>query len=226
MLVKIFKIVPIAVLLLSWCALSEAQNDTSNGTARSGLENPNAPDQKTGNACASRSDTWKTYRNEKYGYEVKYPEDWQATEAVPRKGPQAVSEKDVLFGEEVQKITFLQERYADWQGEFQIKVLANPHLLSLEEWVENLEIEDVTGGSLIQEQAPEDLDGKSAIRLSIFGFDHEEIAVIGTDEKARIYFISFTGRNPNDSEVAEHRRTYKQMLATFRFIRDGDEPAK
>ena len=39
---------------------------------------------------------WKTYRNEKYGFEVKYPENWVYTERFYKRGDRGVS---FLFGE-------------------------------------------------------------------------------------------------------------------------------
>ncbi|MDD5451625.1 MAG: hypothetical protein PHT49_06995 [Desulfovibrionales bacterium] len=161
---------------------------------------------------------WKTYRNEKYGYEIKCPEGWEVIEAQPRVGAKATWTGNALFEGELQKVTFLEKEYIDWPGEFQIRVLSNPDQLSLEEWISKHEPQDVTGGSLIQEVFDTTLDGIPAQRLSIFGFDHEGIDIV-LPYNGYIYYLSFTGSNPNDAEAEGHQLTYNQMLRTFRFIR-------
>jgi hypothetical protein len=160
---------------------------------------------------------WKTYRNTEYGYTIQYPGDWGVIQAAPRTTSEATQAQYVLLEQELQKVTFVERAYSLWQGEFQIRVIANPARLNLEQWVDGLKIEDVSGGDLIQERSPATISGKPAIRLSIFGFDHEEIAVISTRDNESIYFFSFAGRNPNDPNVTTHQALYAAMLSSFTY---------
>lgn len=160
---------------------------------------------------------WKIYRNEKFGYKIEYPNGWEVIEAKPRIRNEATWEGNILIDEEIQKVTFLERKYVNWQGEFQIRILANPDKLNLEQWIRYHEPRDVTGGSLIQGISDTIVDGRVVKKLSIFGFDHEGIAIVLL-YKGNICDISFAGSNPNDAEVKKHQEIYQQMLSTFRFI--------
>ena len=159
---------------------------------------------------------WKTYRNKKYGYEVKYPEGWEVIEAKPREGIKTVWGVKFLFGEEMQKVTFLEKEYKFWPGEFQVCVMSNKDNLPLEQWIDEHEPQDVTGGSLIQDISDVILNGKEAKRLSIFGFDHEGLEIV-TLYKGYVYSLHFTGNNPNDPKVEQHKQIYDQMVSSFTF---------
>jgi len=161
---------------------------------------------------------WETYENKQFGYEIEYPKDWGIIEAKPRSGTRAAHGNEILYGKELHKITFLEKGYRYWPGEFQVIVLANPDSLGLEDWVQALRIEDVSGGDLIQGKMPAVMGGKAAIRLSIFGFDHEEINVVGASDERYIYNLCFTGATPNDPELKRHRLIYDAMAASFAFI--------
>ena len=185
------------------------------GYALAGAHAAAAPEGKT---------QWTTYKNERCGYEIKYPSGWQAIEAVPKTGTGTFIAHEVLWEEELQKVTFLEKEYSMWPGEFQVRVLANPGSYSIEEWVKHHPIEDVSGGNLIQEQTDATLDGKAALRLSIFGFDHEQLALIAAGNEKEILDLSFAGRNPNDPDVERHTELYKEMVAGFRFIEEPIPP--
>ncbi len=157
------------------------------------------------------------YRNEKYGYELKYQSDWEAIEAKPRVGYKVEWTGNILVDDELQKVTFLEKESVDWQGEFQIAVISNPDKLNLEQWIKKNEPQTVMGSSLIREISETTLNGKPAKRLSIFGFDHERIEVISL-YKGYIYRIGFAWDNPNDTEVERHKQIYNQMFLSFRFI--------
>ena len=161
---------------------------------------------------------WKTYKNDEYGYEVKYPQGWEVIEAKPREENKAVWGAKILFEPEVQKVTFLEKGYEFWPGEFQICVYSNPDNLPLEQWIDEHEPQDVTGGSLIQDISDAILSGKPAKRLSIFGFDHEGIEIVSL-HKGYVYSLNFTGSNPNDPEVERHRKIYDQMFSSFIFAK-------
>jgi hypothetical protein len=165
----------------------------------------------------NKSGEWKTYRNRKYGYEIKFPEGWEVIEAKPREGNKTVWGVKILFEEETQKVTFLEKEYEFWPGEFQVKVMLNKDNLTLEQWISKHEPQDVTGGSLIQDISDRTRGGKPAKRLSIFGFDHEGIEIV-TLLKGYIYSLHFTGSNPNDPKVEQHQQIYDQMVLSFTFM--------
>jgi len=170
--------------------------------------------EETGTIVESQNSEWETYREKKFGYEVKYPEDWEFIEARPRVGKKAQWEGNILLEEELQKVTFLEKEYKLWQGQFRIRVLSNLDNLSLEQWIEKHEPQDVTGGSLIQDISDISLCGEPAKRLSIFGFDHEEIEIVIL-YKGKVYSIIFAATNPNDPKVKQHQELYGQMLSFF-----------
>jgi hypothetical protein len=140
-------------------------------------------------------------------------------EAAPKPTLREHAGSEVLHEGEAHRVTFRERHNGLWPGEFRIRVLANPDRYSIEEWVTRHPIEDVSGGNLIMEKNTCTLGGKPAFRLSIFGFDHEEIAVIAAIDGEEILDISFAGINPNDPEARAHRRIYDAMVASFRFIK-------
>ena len=160
---------------------------------------------------------WKTYVNEAYGYALEYPGGWKVIEAKPRvEDNKAVWGANILFEGELQKVTFLESEHAHWQGEFQVRVLSNPDDIELEHWIRMHEPQDVTGGSLIQGISDTRIGGHPAKRLSIFGFDHEGIDIVARHE-GHIYYVTFTGRNPNDDQLERHLQIYDHMLSSFKF---------
>jgi len=158
---------------------------------------------------------WRTYKQPAFGYEISYPAGWKVVEAAPKKSDQAQWEGDVLLDDEVQKTTFLETPYGLWQGQFQVSVEAVPEGLGIEEWLKKNEPRDITGGSLVQGRSDVTVDGKPGVRLSVFGFDHEEILVVFLRGR-RLFHFGFAGRNPNDPEAAAHSAVYDRMLASFR----------
>ncbi|NIM89854.1 MAG: hypothetical protein GTO17_02785 [Candidatus Aminicenantes bacterium] len=157
---------------------------------------------------------WKTYQGKKYDYQLKYPPGWEVIEAKPKEGDKASWAGKILLEEEIQKVTFLEKEYEFWPGEFQVRVMSNKDNLTLEQWIDEHEPQDVTGGSLIQDISDVILNGKDAKRLSIFGFDHEAIVIV-TLHKGYVYSLHFTGNNPNDPKVEQHKKIYDQMVSSF-----------
>lgn len=161
--------------------------------------------------------TWASYRNGAFQYQVDYPSLWQVVEAKPRTDNKAAWAGDVLLEGELQKVTFLERPHGIWQGEFQVRVLANPDQWDLKRWVERDELKDITGGSLIEEVRDTTLDGKPAKRLGIFMFDHQGIEIIAL-HKGRVFILSFAGGNPNDPEIKSHQEIYRRMVSAFKFL--------
>ncbi len=172
-------------------------------------------EKETVTPLVDRIAEWKTYRNKKYGYQVKYPKGWEIIEAKPRVGYKTEEAMNILYDGQVQKVTFLEKKYVNWRGEFQIGIISNPDKLSLEQYINKSDYADVSGGSLIRGISDTTVSGKPAKRLSIFAFDHEGIEIIML-YKGYIYYISFTD-NPSDAEEERHQQIYQQILSTFRF---------
>jgi len=171
--------------------------------------------------CASENlrvndPAWLTYSSSEWRYSIPYPADWRAKEAVARTGAGPFFEPDVLSGDEVQKITFIEREYDMWPGELQVRVLANSGNMTLQQWVKHYRVEDVSGGDLIQSCSEMMLSGRPAFRFSIFGFDQEIIAVV-TEHGGYLYYVTFSGDNPNDPSQDTHRKIYERMISSFRF---------
>jgi hypothetical protein len=158
---------------------------------------------------------WATYRQAAFGYEIQYPNGWQVIEATPRKTNEAQWAGNILLGKEVQKTTFLEKNPGLWQAEFQISVEGNSNGLGLEAWLANNEPQDVTGGSLVQDASDVVIDGRPARKLSVFGFDHEEI-LIAFSYGPYIIHIDFAGRNPNDPDATVHQEIFTYMIGSLR----------
>ena len=161
-----------------------------------------------------RESDWLSYSRPDVGYAIQYPRGWEVVEAEPKKEPKAVWGGYILIGNEVQKTTFLEKNYDLWQGELQVILYSNEGGLSLDQWLEKNEPQDVEGGSLVQEVSDVLLAGHPAKQLSIFGFDHEQLQIV-LIYKEYVLSITYTGRNPNDPQLKKHQEIYAFMIRSF-----------
>lgn len=157
---------------------------------------------------------WNLYRNKDFQYEIVYPKTWEVLEAKKTPDSSGMSQK-VLFGQEQQKVTFMEKDSAFWPGEFQIRIILNPEKLALEEWLDKNEPKDVEEGSLVQQASDTTIGGKQARWLSVFNFDSEGID-FALSHKGNIFYIQFTGNNPNDPDQKRHWLIYQKMIKSFK----------
>ena len=162
---------------------------------------------------------WLSYENQKWGYRLSYPGRWQIIEAKVAQEKKGAWSGDVLFDGELRKVTFGEPGNNMWPGGFQVIVLCNPKKWTLREWLMHYEIRDVSGGDLIQEVEETSLGDRPARLLKIFMFDHQGLEIIAS-HRGLIYKLIFAGNNPNDPEAPKHKLIYRQMVSSFRFLRE------
>ncbi|MBN2282637.1 MAG: hypothetical protein JXO48_01990 [Deltaproteobacteria bacterium] len=159
---------------------------------------------------------WSLYRHTTCGYSILYPATWEIVEAGSRSGTATTWSGLVLLDGERQKVTFLEQPYHMWQGQFEIRVMENEEGSILGEWLATYDVRDINEDSLITETTDTTLAGHPAVILKIFLFDHEGIEIIAANDK-HLYLLSFAGQNPNDPDFETHREIYEHMISSFRF---------
>lgn len=157
--------------------------------------------------------SWKTYRNERYGFEVRYPANWYTDPVDNMLG---------IFGQADFDIKFWQQEkdYRQWQGNFTISIYQVPQIVDVKKWILNSGPKTPTRESLIGVVGDTSLSGANATEAESFNFDSRSKIII-TKKGGYIYAISFDKENPNDPKFIEHYGIYNQIPSTFRFI----EPA-
>lgn len=161
-----------------------------------------------------------TFVNEILGFKVTYPSNYDVVEAKVRVGREVEWTGDILKGDEIQKITFMEQSEGNiWPGEFTVSVLLNPELLSLEEWVQQYQQKSITetGAQLVQEVTNTTLAGLPAKEMDVFGFDHSDAAIV-TIHKGLIYMVRYNKGNPNDPSFASHQEQYAEIRKSFSFF--------
>ncbi|KKT41258.1 MAG: hypothetical protein UW30_C0010G0014 [Candidatus Giovannonibacteria bacterium GW2011_GWA2_44_13b] len=159
--------------------------------------------------------TWKTYRNEKYGFEVKYPSNWQISE----RNMEGLN-PFVVLGNPLEGLKV-----------FVIYIFfkPNPNKLSSEDYVSGVldksdkEFQKTGIGVNLNEYRPEPIvinSGITGYRLNgVFLFDHSAELIYFTRD-VNAYNVSFpvAEENTNLFDPAENNKTARQILSTFKFV--------
>lgn len=174
------------------------------------------------------------YQSATYGFGFEYPKTWEAIEATIKGVPkQATWAGNVLQGDELHKITFLEKEYGLWQADFAVRVLPNPGNLSIEQWRETQLQKSDAEQAECRKENPESpclsardlqrgeeqiiFNGLTAYKISIFGFDHTRECVQVTKNKF-VYDLCYDGANPNDPDFDKHREITTDMFVSFKFL--------
>jgi hypothetical protein len=166
--------------------------------------------------AAAQPEEWRTYHDERLGYELQYPAGWTVLEAGPPTDHTTDGAEDGLDSRIVRELSFREPEGKVWPGEFVVRVHTDVADRTLGEWADAT-FTDVHGESLVTRVEETLLAGRAAQRLSLFGFDQTRI-VVALVRDERIYEISYTGSSPNDPDLAEHRSIYEQMQQSFQLV--------
>jgi hypothetical protein len=152
---------------------------------------------------------WTTFRSPDGGFQVRYPESWQVVVARPADGRGGL-EQNVLMSGELYKVTFIQQDQSTWPGSFQITLLANPRKADLEQVLAEFDLSD------LWEDDPGDamLAGLSAKTWIRWGYDHLQREIIAVAPRGVLH-VSYEVSNPNDPDMADHKRIYDRMAQSF-----------
>ena len=155
---------------------------------------------------------WKTYRNEEYGYEIKYPKDWEY--GTDKEQPNILWLGHPLSGKQTFSLIII--------------VYDNPDKLTSKQWVEKLlqenreKVEKKEAAPITYREEKEvTIAGLPAYELyGVFAYDQSEEQIYLAKENY-VYRFSFpvAEENLNLSNPIENNRIIHQMLSTFKFLK-------
>jgi len=170
---------------------------------------------------------WKTFVNQEYGFEIKYPETWNASKPDRAWG---ASEPNEGFYE----VTFLEEYLGYWQGQFRLIVTRNSEDLTVPQWIEKRlqEIDEAETKCKMENPnspcfigAPEEIEGGNQSTVGglvsysyrFFQFD-SYLRCDYVTKNRYIYKLCYDSLNINDNHFDEHRKISSDMVSSFRFL--------
>lgn len=181
--------------------------------------------------------TWKTYRNDKYGYTIMYPVGWSVMEA-ERSNKTSSTTRFLLNNAiqsqesgEVQTVEFSEQNNKSNLGLLGVNVLVNPSNFSLKDWWEaqlkNSDSEQekckqkidepcLSLRGLLRGEKNTTLGGHEALRVKVFGFDNMVIQTMAASNGFvyEVTYQDFSFESNNDL----NQKIYKDMVASFKFL--------
>ncbi len=161
---------------------------------------------------------WLVYRNEEFGYQLKYPNGWKVIEARPGKISEGES-NDVIKKcneGELHKAVFLEKEYEKVQGNFSVTVKSNKENFTIDEKIEKSGYDEFIGGSKIYNLQ---IDNQP-VKKVVINWDYEQELIVNIIlYQNYFYYLVFDGRNYEDPEEKIHQQIYSKMFKTFKFLK-------
>lgn len=161
---------------------------------------------------------WQKYSSKEYGYSIKYPAGWKATEAEPRRGNKAAQSEKILMPGELHKIAFTDTSDRYWQATLAIRVLELPKGKTFTQWMKEYEASDTTDFNPVEQVIDTIVSAQPAKKATLFNFDHTGQELI-LKHKYGVLLISYEGQNPNDKRNQWHMEVFQGMIKSLKIKR-------